>query len=140
MLILTEQTRVSVQRFWQFLEQGNLDGAGDYIAADYHYHGPGGLTANGVDGFTGLLSAYFAAFSDLCFTVHDIVCEGDRAVSRFTATGTHDGELMGLPPTGKAIAFDGMLVARVVDGKIAEEWELLDEVSMLEQLGLSFSD
>ena len=134
--MLSEQTRVSVQRFWRFLEQGNLNAAGDYVAADYQYHGPGGSQVSGVDGFRDLLSSYFAAFPDLSFTVHDIVCESDRAVSRFTATGTHRGELMGLAPTGKTVSFDGMLIARVADGKIAEEWEVLDEMSMMQQLGV----
>lgn len=134
--MLSGQTRVTLQNFWHFLNQGNLDSAEDYIAEDYQYHGPGGVQTSGVDGFRELLSTYYAAFSDLSFTVHEIVCEGNKAVSRFTATGTHDGELMGLDPTGKSISFDGMLIATVIAGKIAEEWEVLDEMSMLRQLDL----
>lgn len=134
--MLSEQTRVSMQKFWDFLNQRNLKSAGDYIATDYQYHGPGGAQAQGVDGFRDLLSAYFVAFPDLSFTVHDIVCEENSAVCRFTATGTHVGELSGLEPTGKSIAFDGMVMAKVVAGKIAEEWEVLDEMSLMRQLDM----
>lgn len=131
----SEQTKTKIQNFWKFLAQRNLENAGEYIAEDYQYHGPGGVEASGVNGFKEMLSAYFAAFPDLTFHVHDLLCEGDRAASRFTATGTHEGELMGLAPTGKRISFGGLLVARIANGKIAEEWESLDELSMLQQLG-----
>jgi len=133
--MLLEQTESRMREFWSFLGQRNLDAAEDYIAADYKYHGPGGIEASGVGGFKEMLSVYFAAFSDLSFTVHEIICEGNRAVSRFIAKGTHDGDLMGLPPTGKEICFDGMVIARIVDGKIVEEWEVLDELSMMQKLG-----
>lgn len=136
----TEQTRASAEAFWQFMASRDLDKAADHIAADYHYVGPGGVEARGVDGFTGMLASYFSAFPDLAFNVHEMVCEQDRAVSRFTASGTHVGELMGIAATGRKVSFAGTVIARFVHGKVVQEWESLDELALMQQLGVLPAD
>jgi steroid delta-isomerase-like uncharacterized protein len=76
-----------------------------------------------------------SATPDLVMTVNDIVAEGDRVAVRWTATGTNTGEGNGLPATGKKVTATGMTFWRMKDGKIAEEWGLVDMVSVMRQLG-----
>jgi len=76
------------------------------------------------------------AFPDLHITVEDLIEEGDKVVSRNTVTGTHQGEYMGLPPTGKSITYNEIFIVRFVNGRIAETWGVVDVLSQMNQLGL----
>jgi predicted ester cyclase len=82
---------------------------------------------------TGLLQA----FPDIHFTMEDQLCQGDRVAFRWRATGTHTGPLGAAPPTGKTITVDGLIVDRVVGGKVQERWEQWDQPVMLQQLGFA---
>jgi steroid delta-isomerase-like uncharacterized protein len=75
-------------------------------------------------------------FPDLRITVDDVIAEGDKVVSRNTVTGTHQGEYMGIPPTGKSITYNEIVVLRFDDGRIAETWGVVDVLSQMKQLGL----
>ena len=75
------------------------------------------------------------AFPDLHVTVEDLIAEGDKVVARDTVTGTHQGEYMGLSPTGKSITYNEIFICRFVDGRIAETWGVVDVHSQLRQLG-----
>ena len=75
------------------------------------------------------------AFPDLHITVEDLIAEGDKVVARDTVTGTHQGEYMGLPPTGKSITYNEIVICRFADGRIAETWGVVDVLSQLRQLG-----
>ena len=75
------------------------------------------------------------AFPDLHITVEDLIAEGDKVVARDTVTGTHQGEYMGLSPTGKSITYNEIVICRFVDGRIAETWGVIDVLSQLRQLG-----
>ncbi len=75
------------------------------------------------------------AFPDLHVTVEDVIAEGDRVVGRNTVTGTHQGEYMGIPPTGKSITYDEIFIVRLADGRIAETWGVVDVLSQMRQLG-----
>lgn len=76
------------------------------------------------------------AFPDLHITVEDLIAEGDKVVGRNTVTGTHRGEYMGLPPTGRTVAYDEIFIFRCADGRIAETWGVVDVISQMKQLGL----
>ena len=76
------------------------------------------------------------ALPDWHSDVEELVAEGDLVVERFTASGTHTGELMGVPPTGKVISLRGMQMFRIDGDKIVERWGRLDEAGLLRQLGL----
>ena len=78
---------------------------------------------------------YRGAFPDLHFTLEDVIGEGDRVVVRWTATGTHKAEVMGVPATGKRVAVTGIEVSRFADGKLAETWVNWDALGLLRQLG-----
>jgi steroid delta-isomerase-like uncharacterized protein len=78
---------------------------------------------------------WFAAFPDAQVTIEDQIAEGDKVVARFTMRGTHRGAFMGLAPTGKHVTLTGIGIFRVEEGKIAEFWENVDVLGLLQQLG-----
>lgn len=82
------------------------------------------------------LVAYRQAFPDMNTTVNDMVAEGDKVVIRFTIRGTHTGDMMGIPPTGKSGEIAGITMLRLEDGKIVEEFSLADMMTLYQQLGL----
>jgi steroid delta-isomerase-like uncharacterized protein len=91
------------------------------------------------ESFARALQAIAVAFPDLQFTVDELLPAdeaADATVMRWTARATHRGELMGLPPTGRSVTFQGMIVDRLRDGKIVERHELYDRLALLQQLGV----
>jgi steroid delta-isomerase-like uncharacterized protein len=73
---------------------------------------------------------------DLHITVEDLIEEGDKVISRNTVTGTHQGEYMGLPSTGKSVTYNEIFIVRFADGRIAETWGVVDVLSQMRQLGM----
>ncbi len=80
-------------------------------------------------------SSLHAAFPDLRMDAEDVIAEGDKVVQRWTATGTHDGDLMGIAPTGNRVEFTGMEISRISGGKVAEMREGYDAMGMMQQMG-----
>ena len=78
----------------------------------------------------------FSAFSDIQYTLNDLLAEGDKVVARFTARGTHTGMFQGIPPTGKAGTVSGIAIYRVSGGKVVEQWIEYDQLGVLQQLGV----
>jgi steroid delta-isomerase-like uncharacterized protein len=76
------------------------------------------------------------AFPDLHITIEDLIGEGDKVVSRNTVTGTHQGEYLGIPPTGKSITYNEIFIVRFTGGRIAETWGVVDVFSQMKQLGV----
>jgi steroid delta-isomerase-like uncharacterized protein len=79
---------------------------------------------------------YRAAFPDVHIAIDDLIAAGDKVVTRYTATGTHQGELMGIPATGKKISITGVSIYRFANGQIVEDWAEFDQLGMLTQLGV----
>ena len=79
---------------------------------------------------------YAAAFPDLHTWSEGMVAEGDEVAVRWMAEGTQQGELLGIPPTGKQARFSGMSIFRLAEGKIAEQWEEWDKLDLMRQLGV----
>ena len=77
-----------------------------------------------------------AAFPDLHFTIEDLIAEGDKVVYRYSATGTHKSGLSGIAATGKTVTITGMVISRVVNGKVQEDWEQTDMFGLMQQLGV----
>ena len=82
-----------------------------------------------------LLGVYFAAFSDLHFTVEDQMSEGAQVATRWSARGTHSGEFDGVAPTGNSIMIAGITISRLENGRLVEEWESFEELSLMRQIG-----
>lgn len=112
----------------------------ELMAPDYIHHDVLSPEAFGLDGYKQFAGRYLSAFPDLHMTIHDEVVAGDRIVTRWTATGTHNGDLPGLPRTGKKVSVTGITIARLSNGKFVESWNNWDAFGMLRQLGAIPSD
>jgi steroid delta-isomerase-like uncharacterized protein len=93
------------------------------------------LDVTGAQALKEVFARLHRAFPDLHVTVEDLIAEGDKVVGRNSVTGTHRGEYMGLPPTGKSVAYSEIMIFRFVNGRIAETWGVVDVFSQLKQLG-----
>jgi steroid delta-isomerase-like uncharacterized protein len=120
----------------EVFNRGNMAVADKIIAPDFVHHDPNTKEfRSGPDGFKHFLQRYREAFPDLHITVEQQIAEGDLVVDRWTGTGTHRGELMGIAATGKPVTLSGMSIHRIVGGKITETWNNYDALTLLEQLG-----
>jgi steroid delta-isomerase-like uncharacterized protein len=115
----------------EVINEGNLDAIEDLVAPDYIDHSGGG---SGRAGYRETLEFVRSCFSDMHMTVHDMVCAGDKVAVRFIVRATHTGEFMDIPATGKQVAWEGIGIVRVVDGKMAERWNVSDMLGLVEQL------
>jgi steroid delta-isomerase-like uncharacterized protein len=87
------------------------------------------------DAWSQFMIMFTTAFPDSQISIESCITEGDTVVSRWTMRGTHQGMFQGIPPTGRPIAFDGIEINKVVDGKILEHWAMFDNVALLQQIG-----
>lgn len=115
--------------------KGNLAVADEFIANSYIYYNAPPGTPPGPDGFKQLVRMYRAAVPDVQVILEDLIAEGDKVVERWTARGTHRGELWGVAPTGKFLTVSGITIWRVIDGKVLERWENCDALGVFQQLG-----
>ena len=121
----------------EIFSEGNLDVADEIIATDFVGHDPAlPEPTRGPDGVKQAAAGYRAAFPDLTCTVVQQVAEGDTVVTRWTAQGTHEGELFGIAPTGKQATITGISVTRIVGGKMVEDHTNWDTFGMMVQLGV----
>jgi predicted ester cyclase len=91
---------------------------------------------HGPSGFRQIYSTYVTAFPDLHFTIEDIVAEGDKVVTCYTARGTHQGDLRSIAPTGKHVTVMGIVIDRFAGGKVVESRAVWDTLSFMQQLGV----
>ncbi|MEE4272895.1 MAG: ester cyclase [Thermoanaerobaculales bacterium] len=119
----------------EFINRGDASALHELIHSDYVYRSPG-EELRGLEGLAALFAGYRSAFPDLALQIDDLVATDDATVMSFTLTGTHRGDLLGISATGRRIRVNGMVRSRFRDGKIAEEWEILDQLSLFEQLGV----
>jgi steroid delta-isomerase-like uncharacterized protein len=137
----TEENKAVVRRAYEALNKGKeavMAAMDELHAPDYVYHSPSpGLWPDmDLAAMKQSMHAYFMATPDLHYTVEDMVAEGDKVVSRFTWRGTHLGEFMGIPPTGKVVTLTGIYITRVAGGKCVEDWCSADMLGMFQQLGV----
>jgi len=134
----TEENKALVRRFFEeVLNEKRLDRADELVAPDYLDHAALPGQGPGLEGAKQQRWAmYFAAIPDLHSTIDDLVAEGDKVVVRYTGEGTQQGELLGIPPTGKRFRFSGICIIRLAEGKIAENWEQDDLLGLMQQLGV----
>jgi steroid delta-isomerase-like uncharacterized protein len=131
-----QENKGTILRFWEdVFNKRNFDLADQMFTKDYVYHGAGGQDIKGTENLAQFLGMYFKAFPDLHAEVEDVFGESNNLVSRAMCRGTHKGDLMGIPPTGKQIAIRVICVNRFAGLKIAEDWELPDLFGLMQQLG-----
>lgn len=130
-----ETNKAVVRRLFEEVMKGNLSVADELIAEDYAQHSVLGIP-DGREGFKQFFVAFAAAAPDAHFVIDDVIAEGDKVVIRLTVTGTQTGALQGIPPTGKTFSMKGIDIFRLVDGRIVEHWDAVDQLGMLQQLGV----
>ena len=133
------QTIADHERIWtEGLNRGDLSVAPHAFAPDCVIHMTGiPEPVRGIDAWTQVIAGLLAAFPDLRLTIEDQVGSGDHIAFRWHATGTHTGPLGAVPPTGRSVALDGLIVDHLRDGRVVERWEQWDQPGMLAQLGLA---
>ena len=113
--------------------KGNLAIVDELVATNHVNHTD---NVHGPEEYKQFITMYRTAFPDLHMTIEDQIAEGDKVVNRWTSRGTHKGDLMGIPPTGKQTTVTGIYVARIIGGKIVEEWGNFDALGMMQQIGV----
>ena len=127
--------RAILRQGYAALNAHDLTALGAMIAPEFVTHAfP---DARGPEGFVQVFGMFLAAFPDLQLTVEDYVAEGDKVAARGTLTGTHRGDFMGIPATGKAINVGITEIWRFAGGKAVENWVQMDTLGMLRQLGVA---
>ena len=118
--------------------QGNVDVVDEVLDPNFVCYDPNSESGEvrGADTIKGEIEYFRNAVPDLTYTVEDQIAEGDKVVTRYTARDTHQGELMGIAPTGNRMETQGISITRIEDGKIVEDWEVLDAMGMMQQLGV----
>jgi steroid delta-isomerase-like uncharacterized protein len=125
-----------VRRFVsKVLNEGDYSAMRELVHTNYVYRSPD-QELHGSEALENLLTAYRTGLPDMNTSVDDLVVSGDKVVISITLTGTHKGDLMGVPATGRRLAVHGMILSRLEDEKIVEEWEVLDTLGMYQQLGV----
>lgn len=132
----TEQNKARLRRLFEDgLNQRNLDLISELIGPDYVNHN---LPAPepGSEGFKGVINMFVAAFPDLRVTHHDLIAEGDRVATRGSWSGTHQGEFMGIPATGKQVTVNYIDIWRSANDQFVENWVQMDMLGLMQQLGV----
>ena len=141
----SEQNKTIVRRLLEESWKGNLGVIDELVDRNYvgydpsipePLRGPGGEHGHSYAVLKEFISTYRAAFSDARITVDDQIAEGDRVATRWTGRGKHDGDLMGVSPTGKQVTVSGLTLSRLANGKVIEEYTNWDTFGMMQQLGI----
>lgn len=131
----TEAEKALIRRWIELWNTGDLDAIEEFVTPDYVRHDPNGPEVRGPEAERQLVAMYLAAFPDLRFTIEHLVADEDLVLAHSTARGTHRGDLLGIPPTERAVTVAVMDLFRLADGKIAEQWVTIDNLGMLQQIG-----
>lgn len=120
----------------EVFNQRDVDAVDELFADDYVLHDPNAPDEiRGRDGFKAYVRTFHNAFPDLEVEQLDQLVDGHRVATRFVIRGTHEGELFGIPPTGTEVTVHGTILSRIEGDRIAEEWTVVDVLSLLQQLG-----
>jgi predicted ester cyclase len=132
-----EENKAVVRRFNELFGEcwrsGDVDILDEVLAPTFVYHSPGALPD--LQGFKQSLRMLSAGLHDLRYTVEDLFSEGDKVADRLTWQATHQGELIGIPPTGNTVRGEEMHISRIAEGKIVERWGQGDNLGLMQQLG-----
>jgi len=108
----------------------------ELCATDIVWHGARSEDIRGLNNLKQSFNAAYTILPDTHFTIEDMIIEGDKAVTRFTFTGTHQGEFGGIPPTNKKVKVWAIAIAHIAHGKFVEVWERYDTLGWMQELGL----
>jgi steroid delta-isomerase-like uncharacterized protein len=133
---MSQQDNIATtQRFGEAINSGRLDAIRECMSPEVVDHDPAPDQGPGPQGFIDFFTTFRAAFPDLAVNVDHMVTDEDNVAIAYTVTGTHQGDFLGVPATGKRIKARGMQIARFENGKIVERWGSSDELGILKQIG-----
>ena len=133
---MSDRNKARVGEFFdRVLTGGEIEATGNYFERDMVEEMPFPGQGPGLEGLKETLIRIRSAFPDSHWTVEEQIAEGDKVLSRFVWSGTHQGEFLGVPATGRAVSAWVMVISRIADGQIAEEWQLTDTLGLMQQLG-----
>jgi|HubBroStandDraft_5_1064220.scaffolds.fasta_scaffold118177_2 predicted ester cyclase len=130
-----DDNKALVRRFFDYINKDPFAPIDEFFAASYAYHNSSVPSVNDLSSLKEFNTAAYRAFPDIRFTLEDMVAERDKVVYRVFASGTHRDEFMGIAPTGKQVLFTTIVISRIADGKFQEDWESMDGIYVLQQLG-----
>ena len=126
----------TMSRLYELISAGDIDGFGDHVAENFVEHEEVPGLERSKRGVMEMFRMYRAAFPDLRMEAEDVLVSGDKVVARVRATGTHEGEFMGMPATGKSVDVQLIDIIRFGDDGLAHEhWGVFDALAMMQQLG-----
>jgi predicted ester cyclase len=132
-----EENKAVVRRFFEeLLSTDNLAVADEILSPGFRFYFAGSPEPMDLESYKEFLMARRAAFPDRRFVVEDIIAEGDKVSARFTMRGTHKGELRGITPTGREVTMTGIDMIRLSEGKMVEDRVEVDQLGMMQQLGV----
>lgn len=135
---MSEKNKDLARRYLdEVYNKGNVAFIDEVVASNYVVHDPNSPEgmSGGVEGAKRFVEMYRSTFPDIQITVEDLVAEGDKVVTRWTARGTHQGELMGIPPSSNRVEVTGISIDRIEGGKFVESWSNYDVLGMMQQIG-----
>jgi steroid delta-isomerase-like uncharacterized protein len=131
-----EENKALVRRFYdEFVNPGNPEVADEIIAPECLFYFGGNFMGTGPEAVKRTLQMMRGAFPDLHLTIEELAAEGDTVAERLTGRGTHQGEFMGIAPTGKRVEFEALALFHVAEGKIVENRGMPDMLGLLQQIG-----
>ena len=135
---MSAETKAIARRFLEeAFNGGNLDVVDELVAPEFVNHDaalPEPMI--GIEGAKASIAGYREAFPDLRLTIEEQVAEGEFVTTRWSARGTHEGDLLGMAPTGKQATVTGITIDRIVDGRFVESWTNWDTLGLMQQLGV----
>jgi steroid delta-isomerase-like uncharacterized protein len=133
----TEENKMAARNFMeQGFNQRNPAALESYFSPTLTDHALRPMLPPGLEGRKMFYGAFVAAFPDIHLQITELVAEGDKLVTSWTAHGTHQGELMGIPATGKSVTVSGIAIDRFENGQSVEHWEVFDQMGLMQQLGV----
>jgi steroid delta-isomerase-like uncharacterized protein len=135
----TERNKATLRRFCEAMNTGDPERItqtiDQLVAPDAQIRTPLPLALSGVQAMQYVFATLHQAYPDLQITIEDLIAEGDTVVSRNSVRGTHRGDYLGIPPTGRSVTYNEIFVFRFADGQITESWGVVDVLSQMRQLG-----
>ena len=131
-----EENKQIVRRYQEIYNSNTLDSLEEVVSENLLTPRIMPGIPSGIEGAKVAHQMMLTGFPDYQTVIDDLIAEGDKVVARITMSGTHAGNFMGIPATGKRVEFTGMYIARIADGKIVEHWGEEDGVSLLTQIGI----
>jgi steroid delta-isomerase-like uncharacterized protein len=131
-LVATPQQQLVARFYDEVLNAQRLDLLEEIVADDFTEHGTPPIA--GRDGFRAFVTGIVGGFPDVRLDVDDWIVEGDRVVARVSVRGTHRGEALGMPPTGRSVSWTAIHIWRIAAGRLAERWSEANVLGLMEQL------